>query len=808
MTEISNISPALVDLIFNGSKNPMVRWSGRSPGGRVLTVADVDDIDALLSQLEAYEGRDEAGAAMRTREDLSRRLFNAIDGPERALANRLAEAQKSGDEIILTVRLLNADGEVDAKHPAAWWPWSFLRDGKRWLALETGFRLAVQLGPIEKAAPTVLPQAGVRILFMAYSPEGVEPVLDYEEEEERVLEALEGPLQSNQAAVHVVEDGTVDALERRLRAAEYDIVHLTGHGILTKDGPRLVMENDLGARDDVSPEVLLRALERGRWMPAMVMISSCHSAGQSGEVLSLAAALVAAGVPCVVGWVRPVRDDIATKAAAELYRRLSEGVPPAIAVRHARRRLAELGDAGRRAWPTLHLVTRAVQGFRIDQNAEELNLASYGAEAKYRYSGEGGRMKMLERGFVRRRRELQQGLRVLRTGRDGKRPVAGLLLHGMKGVGKSCLAARMLERHQHDVGDVGVVVLHGLLDNVTVLEGFSTLVDRWGDAAARQMLSGEEPVAARVKRLLAGPWYKRPVVIIVDDFEQNLELRGEGAAQLRPSVVDLVGTLLRRCRVNRPKLLFTSTATHSLFSTEAKALVEVPVGTFATAATRKLWVLEKNDELRHFSPEMWQRLDDCLGRNARVLDWARTLLRGESSDELNAVLESAETQLGWSPGAVLTAEAQQRLASLFLRTLAFKRATKQVSPDALTFVKRARVYDMAVPVSALAPLAEGLSLDLDRHVVALQNLGLLEFGRYRGALAHRVSPLVEQEFNAEEPERWHAVAAGFWWSEHENSGLNFDQIEMGLAPRPRVCPAWVVPTSFRARRGAPSTSNG
>ena len=89
------------------------------------------------------------------------------------------------------------------------------------------------------------------------------------------------------------------------------------------------------------------------------------------------------------------------------------------------------------------------------------------------------------------------------------------------------------------------------------------------------------------------------------------------------------------------------------------------------------------------------------------------------------------------------------------------------------------MYDVTVPSSALVPLAEGLSIDFDRHVVALQNLGLLEVGRYRGGLAHRVSPLVAPEFDAEEPERWHAVAAGFWWAEHENGGLSFDQIEMG-----------------------------
>ena len=755
----SSLSQAIVDVVFHPNEGGLkVGWSPSGAGFRLLGADGVAEIGALLDRLEVHESRGQGVDAVRARTELGRRLFDALDGPDRTLAGLLADARIDDAELCLTVRLLGADGEADARHPAARWPWSSLHDGKNWLALRDGVRFALQLGPVKRSVPVDLPQAGLRILFMAYSPEGVEPVLDYEEEEERVLEALEEPLRTNRAAVHVVEDGTVDALERRLRAAEYDVVHLTGHGIMTPDGPRLVMENELGARDDVSPEVLLRALKNGRRMPALVMISSCHSAGHSGELPSLAAALVAAGVPSVVGWVRPVRDDVATLAAAELYQRLTEGVPPAVAVRRTRQRLVELGEAGSRAWPTLHLVTRDAQGFRVNDSADALKLSSPGAEATYRYLGESSQMKVLERGFVGRRRELQRGLRVLRTGRDGDRRVAGVLLHGMKGVGKSCLAARTLERHQHDIGEVGVVVLHGVLDDVAVFDGFMTLVDRWDDAGARVTLRGDEPVVDRVKRLLAGPWRERSVVIIVDDFEQNLEVGSEGAARLQPSVVALIAMLLRQCRMNRPKLLVTSTAVFEAPSGEAQSLVEVPVGSFATAATRKLWVRGKDDELKNFTPAMWQGLVDRLGRNARVIDWARTLLRGRSPEELKTVLKSAETQLKWAAGEEPSSEQQQALASLFLRTLAYERAKTQVSEDALTFVKRARVYDVAVPKSALAPLADGLSLDLERHVVALQNLGLLEVGQYRGGLAHRVSPLVEPEFDAETPKRWRPIA--------------------------------------------------
>jgi len=173
---------------------------------------------------------------------------------------------------------------------------------------------------------------------------------------------------------------------------------------------------------------------------------------QTGELPSLAAALVAGGIPSVIGWIRPIRDDIATSAAAELYRRLCDGLPAAAAVRYARQVLNDQGEACRQAWATLHLVTRDAQGFSIDEQAPPLEATAPGADATYRYLGESGRMKVLEKGFVGRRREMQMSLRALRSGRAEGHRVAGVLLYGLKGIGKSCLAARVLDRHQQDTG--------------------------------------------------------------------------------------------------------------------------------------------------------------------------------------------------------------------------------------------------------------------------------------------------------------------------------------------------------------------
>jgi tetratricopeptide (TPR) repeat protein len=54
-------------------------------------------------------------------------------------------------------------------------------------------------------------------------------------------------------------------------------------------------------------------------------------------------------------------------------------------------------------------------------------------------------------------------------------------------------------------------------------------------------------------------------------------------------------------------------------------------------------------------------------------------------------------------------------------------------------------------------------VSLERHLVALANLGLLEVGREEDTRVYRVSPLVKEVFDAPDSERWHAVAAAYWW---------------------------------------------
>jgi hypothetical protein len=315
------------------------------------------------------------------------------------------------------------------------------------------------------------------------------------------------------------------------------------------------------------------------------------------------------------------------------------------------------------------------------------------------------------------------------------------------------------------VAELSVVVLHGELDDLQLLDAFRTEAVRRGDDAAEQTLDdASRDTPRRIERLLRHHWRDRPLVIVLDDFEQNLDIPGEGLAQLRPYAAALLEVLLPACRDEQPKLLVTSTAKFALAAPLVAMLGEVRLGALDGASVRKLWMRGQGAELMGVAPAEWGALCERLGRNARIVDWARQLLAGKSPDELRGVLARAGAALPVWKDQAIDDDQVDDLAAAFLRHMAFDEAVAKVGPDAMAFVDRARVYEAPVPVEAFRSLTVDLAIDLERHVPALANLGLLEIGGDGGRAAYRVSPLVKPRFDASEAERWHGVAAEHWWN--------------------------------------------
>ena len=178
---------------------------------------------------------------------------------------------------------------------------------------------------------------------------------------------------------------------------------------------------------------------------------------------SLATALVAAGVPAVIGWDGSVDDRAATVFAGRLYQGLADRADLAVAVGDARRVLLEVrrpgGARGLASGPVVAGPGRRRAAGGRDAGSGRWCTATHGTKTfldrKQQVPVATAEM------FVGRRPELQQALRALRSGER-----AGVLLHGQGRLGKSSLAARIADRSP----DFAVAVVFGDYSALAILD--------------------------------------------------------------------------------------------------------------------------------------------------------------------------------------------------------------------------------------------------------------------------------------------------------------------------------------------------
>ena len=288
----------------------------------------------------------------------------------------------------------------------------------------------------------------LRVLFMATSPEGVEPVLSYEAEEAGILEATA----DTGTELVVEESGTVEGL--RFTAESYgpgyfDVLHVSGHATIDEGQPKFLVENELGGLALATADQMARAMN-GQW-PRLVFVSGCLTGGASdrGTIPSMSESLVQAGAPAVLGWALPVGDASATAFASRLYQDLAAGQPLDRSVVAARRQLY----AGHsRSWhllrvyadksPLTPMVTpRNTQGrerIRVRHAADEF------LDPQTQISRVASRAN-----FVGRRRVIQRCLRALKQPLGSSGAAEALVLQGMGGLGEEPAGLPPAGAHAH-----------------------------------------------------------------------------------------------------------------------------------------------------------------------------------------------------------------------------------------------------------------------------------------------------------------------------------------------------------------------
>ena len=720
--------------------NPRLRWF--TPDGPMLERRlDRREVEGLIARVATgYQtsAPDLAG--------LGAELYRWLDGP----TERWLQAAQGRQHPMLLY--------VDVEERLRGLPWELLFD-EGYLAVHPArpvmpLRAASERDSGERMAAN----RPLRVLFMASSPLGVEPVLDFEGEESVILDAAAGRVE-----VVVEESGSLTGLAERLSwfgPGYFDVLHLSGHGLIGSAGPLFVMENAEGQRADASAEQIAAAAQ-GVW-PGLVFVSGCYTAGSSeaGLVASMAEALVDAGASAVLGWALPVGDVAASRLAAMLYRKLGGGAGIPEAITAARRALFE----GRSTyWHLLRLYAdRSKLGGVVTPLGSRGRVRLRSRAASTLFLDAEGRVKVADRGsFVGRRRELQTLLRVLRPEDSAEGPQL-VLLHGMGGQGKSSLAARLLDRIGATHADHAVWV--GKIDQLSV-EGLTqrlTLADADVDQEVNDLLGRESvQLADRLRFVLDGPLANTPCMFVFDDFEDgNLEPNGLGGYRCAAEALQVLqafGTAIARTG-SPSRVVITSRYDFPLPA--ALQVVRQGIG-----------------QLQGADLEKKLRLTENLGPTSTIDQPVRERAIAAAAG-IPRLLERLDSLVGMDLGdldarfAAIEAEQVEYREELLLQQLL------DVQPSGVRrAIALAAIYEIAVPAEAILALSPDEPISGD--VRAAAGVGLLQAGLHpsTGEVRYLISPLLRplleampERLNDEEVQLAQASGARFLYQRWVDGG--------------------------------------
>ncbi|MBV6342905.1 CHAT domain-containing protein [Candidatus Magnetobacterium casense] len=392
-------------------------------------------------------------------------------------------------------------------------PFELLNNGG-WLLLEHDIHIIRLVEDRGKSAQVAPKQEPLTMLFMACSPTDLDAkyVLGFEQEEERIFSSTG----NYNIDMRVEDTGSLAGLKQtNILGGGFDIIHITGHaGFDEEKGPVFCMEDEVGRLHEVSPDNLWDAIKSHP--PRLLFLSGCSTGGAHEETNSesFAYRMAQKGIQWVIGWGLLVSDTRATQVAAEMYGCLSGGSGLDRALKIARQSF----EGQYNPWPLLRLFGDATPVVPLVAAGLPVKPVKH-VKLKHKTLKDSN-VRVLERGFVGRRRHVQQGVGVLRGATDK----FGLLVRGTAGIGKSCLVGKLVDRF---ADKKELLVFHGVISEADVIVKLKKLLDKLGNEDGLAILTSDSSYEKKIKALFRTVFKNEtPTIIYFDDFEQNLDRNG------------------------------------------------------------------------------------------------------------------------------------------------------------------------------------------------------------------------------------------------------------------------------------------
>jgi tetratricopeptide (TPR) repeat protein len=728
---------------------------------------------------------------------LGQRLYAWLDGTEGWLRSRLGQGRQAIHfDLTQTIGQRQLDPGLEALAlQVAHLPWELLHDGQDHLLaagqVATPVRMVTKRSAMERS-PENRP---LQLLFMATAPEGVTE-LNYEQEEANILDATE-----KQPLLLVTEEsGAVAELGNLVQSygvGYFDVFNLTGHGViytakdygswldrmeprpmLAENTPCFLTEDDLGqARFSTVADF---AAAFGARFPQVILLSGCHTGqvADNGAVPSMAQQLVQAGAEVVLGWARPVFDNTGILAAQTLYQSLAVGDTVEIAINKTiaalfRRYVERYVESNGKEYSDWHLLrvyrsTREVAGLVTPLQTPKrsrLNRKSVVQE----FLGSEPVANAAE--FVGRRRTLQRSLKALQVTSDKM----GVFLHGMGGLGKSSVCARLCDRILAQRPTWRRVVIYGVFDEAVLLRKLEeAYVDCEGVTEA---LNSKLKLAGRLKQFFElVENLGQPLLLVLDDLEQNIppENVRNGSLALTTEVFDLLAALGRGLDGAASQVLIT-------------CRYDCPLPERLNLYAEQLARMERGDVRKQcqrlkLKPReaLTERLVKIADGNPRLLKWLSEVVTAEDwavTIDIADLLERLE--------AVETKFRQNLLLEILVAVL---------GADEQRDLARLSVVQVPMSADLVAALVPGLDLE------KLAGLTLVEPSRGEAGELYRVptvlGDVLKSQLDAVAWQSAQKVAAELlhrvWWDETDNRDTDqaMEILRLGLKAE-----AWEIAVS-------------
>jgi hypothetical protein len=168
----------------------------------------------------------------------------------------------------------------------------------------------------------------LRILAVVASPDDGGPPLDHEVETNRIVASVEPARVAGDAEVQILHWGSIQQIRQALKAAQFHVLHISSHaraGVVQ-------LEDDTGSAVSVTARALAEAISEDDVVPLVVM-AGCSTARTADkisldrdsepETVSVADALIEAGVPAVLAMTTSVTDLYSIEFCASFYAALA-----------------------------------------------------------------------------------------------------------------------------------------------------------------------------------------------------------------------------------------------------------------------------------------------------------------------------------------------------------------------------------------------------------------------------------------------------------------------------------------------------